>query len=128
MYAYASDDQGPADLGALVQAGRVTPRDVKCPSATSGRIHDYFYLPAGPDDPGQRMVACDYRGNHLEGRNVLLKSGVVTWMSEAEFQAALGSPINADFAQALRAAEGRDRPKRLRRPAGPGRRRPSGLL
>ncbi|HET6427164.1 MAG TPA: hypothetical protein VFJ30_02055 [Phycisphaerae bacterium] len=55
------------------------------------------------------FIACDLKGNHPDldgGRNVLRRDGSVQWMREEAFQAQLAKPWNAEFAKALRAAEG----------------------
>lgn len=71
----------------------------------SGRV-SYFYHPPVPDARMNTVIACDLRGNHKDHRNVLTYDGHVSWLSEQEFQDLLKKPENADFARALREAEG----------------------
>lgn len=83
----------------------------KCPSAKSDRSCDYFFAtPANSVEHIQNatsvILACDLRGNHPDGREVLFLDSHVAWMSEARFQAALNQPQNTVFAAALREFEG----------------------
>lgn len=106
MYQSENNDQFPPDLNALVRAGQPAGLFI-CPSATRGRTSDYFYAPAPTGAPLSTIIACDLAGNHKDFRNVLVASGSITNMHEAEFQAALAKPENADFAAKLRQAEGK---------------------
>lgn len=103
-------DTSPPDLDTLMAHGSMPANVLKCPSADGGRQCDYFYLDIGPPmgvrDPTAAIMACDYKGNHEDGRNVLYVDGHVEWLTEAQFQAELASPENAAFAAALREAEG----------------------
>ena len=60
-----------------------------------------------PDVPATTIVACDLRGNHEDGRNVLYADAHVQWCEEGEFQRELDKPANRRFAEALREHEGR---------------------
>lgn len=106
LYLVDTDDTYPPDLRALPdqELGEI----LKCPVADSGREIDYFYLaPTASEPDGDVIIICDFRDNHRgKGRNVLQVDGDVTWTKEAKFQAELALPINAEFAAALRAAEG----------------------
>ena len=106
MYSSANEDTYPPDLRALPhqELGEI----LKCPVADSGREIDYFYLAPTVSEPDDDLIiACDFRDNHRgKGRNVLQADGRVTWMKKAKFQAELALPVNAEFAAALRAAEG----------------------
>ncbi len=106
MYSSANEDTYPPDLRALPD--QELPKILKCPTADSGRQCDYFYLAPTVSKPdGDMIIACDFRDNHRgKGRNVLQVDGDVTWMKEAKFQAEMSRPVNAEFAAALRAAEG----------------------
>ena len=101
----AEFDQVPPEIWTLTQYG-TSPQAFKCPSASSGRRSDYFFLLPPMDVPGTTIIACDYRGNHKDGRNILTFQATVKWLSEADFQAELALPENAAFAKALRQAEG----------------------
>ena len=115
MYAALNQDAFPADLEALVTEQGMSRKMLQCPSAGGKRQCDYFYFylppPGEPaEDPADiaddLVLACDLRGNHREGRNVVYASGEVKWFEEKDFQAELAKPINAAFAAALKEAEG----------------------
>ncbi len=80
-----------------------------CPAAANHHRIDYFYLPLSLDeaDDQMRIMACDFRTNHLDpharprGRNVYYGSGEILWLSENDFQTELNKPRNASFAAAL---------------------------
>jgi hypothetical protein len=101
----AEYDQVPPDIWTLVQQG-TSAQAFKCPSARGNRRSDYFFLLPPMDVPGTTIIACDYRGNHKDGRWVLAYQATVQWFTEAQFQAELAKPENAAFAKALRQAEG----------------------
>jgi len=114
---YWGENQGayPPDLDVLVRQGKVPRKALRCPSVEHGRRCDYFYLaPSGylaptggaADVPDDLLVACDLRGNHGRGRNVMYAHGNVGLRTQVEFQAELAKPLNAAFAAALREAEG----------------------
>ncbi|MGC9453346.1 MAG: DUF4190 domain-containing protein [Phycisphaerae bacterium] len=106
-YSFEYDDHFPADLDILVEERYLYDRDIfRCPSAVSDRRSDYFYHPPAPDAPPHTLVMCDLRGNHEDYRNVLTSDGSTDRVSEDEFQQLLKKPENADFARALREAEG----------------------
>jgi len=84
----------------------------KCPSAKSGRDCDYVYL-FRPDtrytqiwDPSEAILACDRKGNHREGRNVVFHDMHAEYLTEEHFQARLSRRDNAEFAKHLRKLEG----------------------
>jgi len=109
MYCVENQNAYPPDLDVLVRQGKVPRQALRCPSVEHGRRCDYFYLaPSGDpaDLPRYLPVACDLRGNHGDCRNVLYQAGNVRRLTEAEFQAEVGKPVNAAFAAALRKAEG----------------------
>jgi len=110
-YATEHDRWFPPDVEVLVDR-YVDPWDLECPSAptdSSGfsRDCDYFLRARGRlgDIRPDAILACDYIGNHSGGRNVLHADGLVTWLSEAEFQAELAEAHNASFREGLRSAE-----------------------
>ena len=109
MAIYTTDganDEFPPDLETLIRDGQPE-KFFKCPSAKSGRRHDYFYLRPSLSAPGHTIILCDFKGNHgSDYRNVLCVNLSVDNMTEAEFQSALADPANAEFAKALREAEG----------------------
>ncbi|HET6427147.1 MAG TPA: DUF4190 domain-containing protein [Phycisphaerae bacterium] len=100
-------EQIPPDIDTLVRQG-LGEKTLVCPSASAGRKRDYFiHFPKEEPDLGSAIVACDYRGNHADGRYVLTYQGSIKFVrGEAAFQAELNQPWNAEFAKALRAAEG----------------------
>jgi len=110
LYKTDHDDHWPPDLEALSRAYRQSPDLYRCPCRQdprpAGRTSDYFYLSPRTRAADERIVACDYAGNHSDGsRNVLLANCGVRRMSAEEFQAALAKPENAAFAAALEKAE-----------------------
>lgn len=108
LYAAEYQDKLPPDLETLVTKNYLSPDALKCPSAKRARPHYFYFAPKdGNFAPAYTLVACDFRDNHKgEGRNILLLNGNVMWESEAAFQTRLADRINADFAAALRQAEG----------------------
>ena len=99
-------DEFPPDLETLIRGGQ-TEKFFRCPSARSGRRHDYFYLPPSPSAPRHTMIVCDLRDNHKgQVRHVLIRDGSARQFTEQQFQAELAKPHNAAFAVALREAEG----------------------
>ena len=108
MYCTENQDAYPADLEVLARQGFGPVELWQRPSAGGRRRCDYFYFP--PADPADALVymlvACDLKGNHPDGRNVLYVQGNVKWLDENDFQAELGKPVNAAFAAALKKAEG----------------------
>ena len=115
MYGIENQDAFPPDLDVLIAEGTVIRKMLQCPSVERNRRCDYFYLPPSVDttedgadlwDDMGALVACDFKGNHRNVRNVLYAAGNVRRLSEKAFQAELAKPINAAFATALRKAEG----------------------
>ena len=110
-YAEHHDGRLPRDLSALRADLGDEWAMPRCPAAPDRPDGGYFYFAgAGPNnvdiaEPGfrRRLLACDLLPHH-GGRNVLTGDGWARWLSEADFQAALAEPRNADFTQALRAA------------------------
>jgi len=103
LYRNDHDDKFPPDTDALVDAGLLLDDAFKCPSAKSTRTCDYFiHFPSSPDAPGETIIACDFKGNHGNGRNVLYLDGRVQLMKEEDFfQAELDETQNAEFKAAL---------------------------
>ena len=110
MYMADNNDVPPTGLNVLMNSqSMLQPRDLECPSANTppGRAPVFILFPSRGDVPPTTLIACDYRGNHADGRNVLYHNGMVTFVkTEAAFQAELAKPENAAFAAALRAKEG----------------------
>jgi prepilin-type processing-associated H-X9-DG protein len=110
MHQSANSGRMPANFEALIAEGQPA-KQLTCPSVDSalrppGRKWDYLYLPAR-DTSSTRIIACDFRANHRGiVRNVLFADCHVSKMTEAQLQALLAQPENADFAIALRAADG----------------------
>jgi hypothetical protein len=96
----------PSDLKDLVEENYCSSKQFICPSAGNSKEISYFFLSPKKTDAGPTFVMCDYKGNHENLRNVLLKSGVVKEFSEEAFQAELSQPYNARFAAAIKKAEG----------------------
>ncbi len=107
MYKKGHAGNTPPDLQFLVRNHLLPPTILQTPRegpARPGAI-DYFYFPRGDDDPIGSFMACDFAGNHPDGRCVLRTGGNVTFLKEEDFQAALPKPENAAFAAALKTAE-----------------------
>jgi len=99
----------PPNLQALVDLNFLEAKHLTCP-ARPDRKPGYFYLPAtlqthGPE--AERIILCDFRDNHPNGRNVLLANGQFNWYSTEESENLLRRDLNAEFAAALARAEGR---------------------
>ncbi len=137
MYSSEHEDLYPEQLHVLVRHGLISVDTLECPSVdeedlsdghyvevtdpelreqladglVDGRYRcDYFYLPPMeryPDVPATTIVACDLRGNHEDGRNVLYAYAHVQWCEEDDLQRELDKPVNRRFAEALREHEGR---------------------
>jgi hypothetical protein len=106
---YASDyrDQQPANLDLLIRH-EIPVETLRCPSAaeqTDPNRRDYFYMPLTPMSDASAMNACEFRGNHNDGRNVLIGDGAILWVREPEFQQMLRRPENAKFAVVLEEAQ-----------------------
>lgn len=104
FYQSENDDAFPPDLQHLIDTGPGHDAFV-CPLTGHDQPFDYFYLPPAKDAPGETMTACDFKGNHEDGRSVLYADSHVKRLKEAQFQQELAKPHNAAFAAALRAAE-----------------------
>ena len=105
---YMSDnrDQVPPNMQALIDEDMIDDMAFKCPGANRDGRNDFFvHWAATAASPGMALFACDLKGNHRDGRNVLHFNGAVIFMTEANFQAALAAPENAAFAEALRQLE-----------------------
>lgn len=100
------------DVAALVSAKFLSPSTVKCPAAASGRTCDYLFVPPTGTQASGVLVGCDLAGNHGgDGQTVVFADGRGKWVGEAEFQALLARPPNAEFAAALKTAEAGATPK-----------------
>ncbi|MFW6154969.1 MAG: hypothetical protein ACOC95_07130 [Planctomycetota bacterium] len=113
IYQMDNRDTFPPDLSILSPEGYIDdPETLQCPAAPSSGGGGYFYVAPQMSaelmpSPSTTILACDRRGNHGDlGRNVLFADGHVELLREPEFQTLLGGRQNADFAAALRAAEG----------------------
>ena len=98
----------PPSLTVVMGLGVMRPEVLECPGVPiTGKPSIFVLFPKSGDVPPTTLIACDYRGNHADGRNVLYHNGMVTFVkTEAAFQAELAKPENAAFAAALRAKEG----------------------
>jgi hypothetical protein len=95
-------------LQSLVEQNILGPEDLICPAAPAKKV-GYFYRRARLDsrnEQSRRILLCDFRDNHGDGRSVALTNGKVIWYKEREFQSLLQEDQNRDFAELLRAAEG----------------------
>jgi competence protein ComGC len=107
LYRLSHDNRYPPDFDALIAEGHPA-KLFRCPSADplqrpAGQKYDYFYLPPSSDNYPDQIIVCDFWGNHRgKHRSVLYVGMNVGKMTEAEFQAALERPVNAEFAKALR--------------------------
>jgi len=112
LYKGENEDKWPADFQTLITQYQASPRMFTCPCVRAGhrpagRTYDYFYFPPKHDDDMRTIVACDFADNHRDGsRSVLFAVGYVKLVKPVAFQAELAQPENADFAKALRQAEG----------------------
>jgi hypothetical protein len=106
FYQAEHDGEPPPDLQTLAEEPFAERDWFRCPCATAGRQVDYFYHPPAPDAPPTALVVCDLEGNHDDGRNAAQLDGNVQWLTEQEFQQLLAEPENAEFARALKQAEG----------------------
>ncbi|MFW6065976.1 MAG: hypothetical protein ACOC9S_04075 [Planctomycetota bacterium] len=93
-------------MSVLVDEQLIASGHLQCPSSSHDRQIDYFYHPPKQDAYPGTLVVCDFRGNHDGYRNFVDAGGTVSQVSEDEFQELLKKPENADFARALREAEG----------------------
>ena len=103
----ASKGQFPATLDDLVKEGQ-SPRVMICPSDLKNRRSSYFYMPParGAKADDATIIACDFRDNHHgRWRSILYADTHVGHATEEAFQEELAKPVNADFANALKAAE-----------------------
>jgi hypothetical protein len=106
MYENNNHGEPAPDLPALVAAQYTSSALFVCPQANSGRPCDYFYFPPPAGVQDGRLMMCDLAGNHgPDGRSVLTAGVSCKWVTEADFQALLARPENAEFAAALKAAE-----------------------
>ncbi len=96
----------PANLDILVEQELLSREKLRCPAAEGRGYDDYFYHPPADGAPPRTLIACDFRDNHNDRRHVLDYYGRVDWMTEQSFRELLERPENADFARALRKAEG----------------------
>ena len=135
MYSVEHDGLYPEQLHVLVPDGLISLDTLECPSVDEENLSDshyvevtdpelreqladglvddryrcdYFYLASPQEEEGKGvLIACDLRGNHEDGRNVLYADGHVQWCEEDDFQRELDKPANRRFADALREHEGR---------------------
>ena len=98
--------KSPENLNVLIDRGLIGPSALRCRSDKSQRACSYFYVAPTPRSAGQALMLCDLKGNHDQMRNVVFAGGAMTSMTEAEFQAALKLPRNAEFSAALKKAGG----------------------
>lgn len=98
----------PADtLARLVDGGLLDSKHLSCPATASQEL-EYFYHPARLTDPQEyttKLLLCDRKGNHPDGRNVLKTSGQIEWYTHSEFLHCLNEADNKAFAGALTQAE-----------------------
>jgi prepilin-type processing-associated H-X9-DG protein len=116
LYEADNNDVMPQSLDVLVTRGLLTREVFACPSDDKESASSYFYLPAKPSSPADRIIVCDLVGNHRDGRNVLFADGRVKLVKEDDFQRLLRQPENGEFVLALSKAE-EGRRKEMYRPA-----------
>jgi len=102
----------PLTLGVLADS-EYLPAVARCPAAerrgapAHGKYDYFLFVGRSVRSGGRQVIACDFAGNHDgQRRNVLLADGTVHCLGEGEFQKLLTLPDNAEFANALRRAEG----------------------
>jgi hypothetical protein len=95
----------PLNLTDLIPRYVADMRPLACPITGDGttlyQYHGGLTTKSAPDTP----LLYDAKGNHEGGRNVLLLSGQVVWMTEEQLQAALGGPEAAAAAPTGKPAE-----------------------
>ena len=102
LYMAENQDVFPPTLQHLIDSGQPSNLFI-CPSDDEDEEpFDYFYLPATSASSGDTMIACDFRDNHDDYRNILFADCSTGDLTEREFQDALGEPHNAAFAAGLR--------------------------
>jgi len=104
LYEATHPGQRAPSLQALVDDKKLQARQIVCP-ARPDRPVGYLYVPvpvAEGEEVSQRILVCDRPGNHDGKRNVLYTDRRHATLSEAEFQALLQRPENADLAEADR--------------------------
>lgn len=97
----------PPDIKALLNRNLMDSNKLNCPAAPEDTM-GYFYYPTHLIDvreSSEQIAACDVRGNHSGGRNVLLSNGYTRWYDEEELQVLLSQPQNEEFAAVLNTAE-----------------------
>jgi len=109
LYRSENADMFPPGLAILAEKGTIPQKVLSCPEASGqGRTCDYFYVvpTALEAEVGSRLIACDFKGNHTDGRACLFADSHVEFVPTAKFQTLLVKPANASFAKALAVAEG----------------------
>lgn len=107
FHAYPPDLAMLAKSGILKNTAASGAETVRCPGGRKERPFTHFYLAGSDGQAEDALVLCEYRENHPGFRRVLRRNGNVDWLSEPEFQAELAKSVNAPFAAALVAVEGR---------------------
>ena len=98
-----------ASLKELEDSNAITPDILRCPGKPQREI-GYFYFPRRTEAhfqniPSNKILMCDFKGNHRGGRNVLMTDGMAQWYEEGAFGDMLNKPENKAFAEALKEAE-----------------------
>ena len=110
LYLYDNNQAMPSDLSVLVDQGLLGGELPTCPSPGAKGSQGYVYVARGKatrfQDPSSVILACCRAGNHKEQRPVVYLDGHAESLSEAVFAKQLARPGNAEFAKALREAEG----------------------
>jgi prepilin-type processing-associated H-X9-DG protein len=90
-HVYASDhaDQFPESFDVLLQAGLVTPVQLRSPRAEDQDTVSYIYVTGQTGESDPRNVLAYERPVGSEGTNVLFVDGHVEWMKIGAFQAAV---------------------------------------
>ena len=111
LHTYQRNTGEPAPSLQILLAEHLIDRNhLSCPAMEPGKV-DYFYHPARLTDPDTfttKLLLCDYKHNHTNGRNVIRTNGLLGWSSESDFQDLLQEDHNKEFADALRRAEASD--------------------
>ena len=112
MHIYERAIGKPAEtLEVMVGKNYLVDREIQSPAFPDKAV-GYFYMPTSvlvkKDSPSLRkIIVCDFAGGEIgSGRAALMVNRDCEWYDEDDFQDLLAEEINAEFAAALRAAEG----------------------
>ena len=100
MYRNDHDDDYPPTLQALIKGKYITRKVLECPgkrSKVKNRVDYGLVRTAKRKLKNDDILVYDRKGNHTDGRNVLLVDGQVLWLKEADFRKRMGNePYDAE--------------------------------